>query len=175
MDIFQKSEKLYQAIKSNFIGDFPTMNAFITSAISFMYDANGMGDDYIIEQLKEEAPWLDEELITWDNFVRVQRYIKNVIVEEYMKEHGWKRPKDTYLDIWEQDFEPKEDHQHETDIEIVEGNFTENNLVMVRVHDEQRRRKVYADHTRNELYIMWKGERYYKSEFDSSGNQSGNE
>ncbi len=58
--------------------------------------------------------------------------------------------------------------QRETDLEIVSGKWEPNNQITVRIGDSTRRRKIYTDHKRGELYITHKAARYYQSDFEAA-------
>lgn len=64
--------------------------------------------------------------------------------------------------------QPAAPAQRETDIEIVSGKWEPYQQITVRIGNTTRRRKIYTDHKRGELYITHKAARYYQSDFEAA-------
>ena len=85
MDNYLLGFELYQDLKARFGGDLAKANAYITNAI------NGA----------MTRPREENEAYNREAFVHCADYLATEIIEQYMIDHGYQRPKGSGLNIWE--------------------------------------------------------------------------
>ena len=85
MDNYTMGHELYQELKRLYSGDLAKANAYITNAIN----------EATTEPQEENQEYSREAFIYCADFLRAE------IVEQYMHEHGYRRPEGSGLNIWE--------------------------------------------------------------------------